>query len=236
MYRIAIVEDQPEESRKLIEHLERYCREHDALLQFRTFSDGLTFLECYEPGYDVILMDIEMPHMNGIDVARRLREIDENVCLIFVTIMAKYAIEGYEVRALDFILKPVEYQDVSLKLQRALDMRDKFARKELTVVTPVGMQRFEIDELYYIEVVNHTLYFHTKKGIYMERSTIKQREEKLVQHGFSRCSNSFLVNLRYVRSVVNDRITVNDRSISIGRTKRKKFLQDLTDFLGDYSI
>lgn len=236
MYKIGIVEDQPEEARRLTAHVQRYAAEENVSLKLRTFPDGASFLDEYLNDYDVVFMDIEMPHMNGMETARKLRQTDRDVCLIFVTVMAKYAIEGYAVQALDFILKPAEYQDIRVKLQRALDIREQFATREMTLVTSNGMRRFPIDELYYVEVINHTLYFHTKHGDFVERSTIRQREEQLAPHGFSRCNNSFLVNLRYVSAVENGRITVDGRSISIGRTKRKQFLEELTAYIGEYSL
>lgn len=236
MYRIAIVEDTPEDSVRLEQHLARYREEHDVIFQTQMFSDGMSFLEEYKANFDVILMDIEMPHMNGLEAARRLREVDENVCLIFTTNMAKYAIEGYEVRALDFIVKPVEYRNFSIKLQRALEIRKRLQTKELRLNTLNGMQRIQLEDLYYIEVIDHTLLYHTAHGTFEERGSIKQKEELLAQHGFARCNNSFLLNLRYVASISNGRVTVKDRSISIGRTKKKEFLQKLTDFMGEYGL
>lgn len=232
MYRIAIVEDSPEHSAQLEKYLVRYRDEHNIVFQTRVFSNGLSFLVDYKADYDVILMDIEMPHMNGLEVARKLREVDEDACLIFVTFMAKYAIEGYEVRAMDFLLKPVEYTNFSIKLRRALEYRDKLQKNEIVLNTSNGMQRVQIDDIYYVEVMNHTLVYHTLKGELTERGVIKDRAELLEKYDFARCNNSFLVNLRYVQSMTTGVIVVQGRTIPIGRTKKKEFLKKLTEFMG----
>lgn len=234
MYRIAIVEDSLEHSAQLEKHLERYHNEHGVLFQTRVFLNGLSFIVDYKPDYDVILMDIEMPHMSGLEVAQKLREVDEDVCLIFVTYMAKYAIEGYAVRALDFLLKPMEYTNFSMKLKRALEYRDKLQKNELILNTSNGMQRIRIDDICYVEVMNHTLVYHTLKGELTERGVIKDREELLEQYDFARCNNSFLVNLRYVQSMTTGTVVVQDHTIPIGRTKKKEFMKKLTEYMGAY--
>lgn len=232
MYRVAIVEDVPSDSAQLQKHLTRYQDEHGVEFETQAFGNGLSFIVDYKPVYDVILMDIELPRMNGIEVARKLRETDEDVSLIFVTGMAKYAIEGYSVRALDFILKPVEYTDFSLKLKKALEHRDRFRKNELILNAANRMHRLRIDDIYYVEVMNHTLVYHTRQGDIAERGVIKDREHLLEQYGFARCNNSFLVNLRYVQSMTAGTIVIQNRSIPIGRTKKKEFLRRLTEFMG----
>lgn len=232
VYRVAIVEDIPDDSAQLQKHLTRYQNEYGVEFGTRVFSNGLSFIADYRPVYDVILMDVEMPHMNGIEAAGKLREVDEDVPLIFVTCMAKYAIEGYSVRALDFILKPVEYTDFSLKLRKALEYRDRFQKNELILNTANGMRRLRTDDVYYVEVMNHTLVYHTRQGDITERGVIKDREELLEQYDFARCNNSFLVNLRYVQSMTTGTVVVQNRSIPIGRTKKKEFLRRLTEFMG----
>lgn len=233
---IAVVEDDPDDKALIMKHLETYRAEHNVEFQVHEFSNGLVFLGDYKANYDILLMDIEMPHLNGMEVARKLRAVDESVCLIFITRMAKYAIEGYEVRALDFILKPVEYKNFSLKLERALDFRMRSAEKELKLDTLDGMHRVRVEDLYYVEVIDHTLYYYTANKIFEARGSITRLEGLLAPHGFARCSNSFLINLRHVDYMANGRVIVNGKSISIGRTWKKEFLQKLTDFVGDYNL
>ena len=233
MYRIAIVEDDPTSADKLKRYLTRFGNESGIELRHRHFKDGLAFISDYAADYDVILMDIEMPNLDGMQTARRLRRMDENVCLIFVTNLAKYALEGYEVRAMDFLVKPVEYQNFSLKLRRALDYRERTRQRELIVTLPGSVRRIPLDELYYIEVMDHTLVYHTASGDLSERSSIKERENQLSQYGFARCNNSFLVNLRYVTSMSATEITLRQTRIPIGRTKKKEFVQRLTEYMGD---
>lgn len=232
MYRVAIVEDEPENAALIKEYLHTYEQKHRLVFETAVFSNGMSFLMDYKADWDIILMDIEMPHMNGMEAAHRLREIDQDVCLIFVTRMAQYAIEGYEVRALDFLLKPVEYGNFSIKLRKAIEIREKMRRQELVLNTAEGARRIEIDDIFYVEVMNHTLIYHTREGELSERGAIKDRARMLEEHDFARCSNSYLVNLRYVRSFNATSVTVRDWTIPVGRTKKKEFMQKLTAYMG----
>ena len=233
MYRIAIVEDNAKSTEKLKRYLKRFSQERDIPLKYSTFVNGMDFISDYKADFDVVLMDIEMPHMDGMEAARRLRTMDEEVCLIFVTNLAHYAIEGYEVKAMDFLVKPVEYDNFSLKLQKALSSRSRIQKKEVVLNSGNGIRRIRLDELYYIEVMDHNLIYHTTGGDFGERGSIKEKEALLKDFGFARASNSFLVNLRYATAFSGGDVTVAGARIPVGRTKKKDFLKRLTEYLGD---
>ena len=186
----------------------------------------------------MIFLDIEMPRLDGISLARQLRSRDENVCLIFTTCSARYAVEGYEVRALDYLLKPVEYSVFAIKLQWALEIRKQRSAKELVISRSGGVQRVRLEDIHYIEIMNHTLYYHTwlEQQVYEERGSIADREKELAAYGFARCSTSFLLNLRYVTSVSGQVVISGGKEFPISRTKRKDFLQKLTDYLGEICL
>ena len=233
MYRIAVVDDLEEERAGLGAFLRRYADERKLQLTVCAFEDGESFLRSYENNFEIVLMDIEMQGIDGMETARRLRERDEKVCLLFVTYMANYAVEGYSVRALDFLVKPVSYENFGMKMDRALTAADRARKKEIIVSAAEGDRRVRLDELYYVEVMNHTLLYHTKDGTLSVRGSIRDCEERLTPYDFARCNKSYLVNMNYVTEIRRSEIRVGGTLQPIGSTRRQAFMKQLTEFMGE---
>ncbi len=232
MIKAAIVEDQAEDFEKLQTYLRDYGNENGISFEIVRFSNGLNFIEEYRPEYDLIFMDIEMPHLNGLDAARRLREIDEDVALIFVTNMLQYAINGYEVDAIDFMVKPVTYFNFSRKLKKALKLIGRNEGKTIVVHSEDRTQVMPVSEIYYIEKDKNYLLIHSAKGEFRERGTISELAEELSEFGFSRCFSSCLVNLKYVTSLEKDRLIVEGDILPISRRQKKEFMMDFAKYFG----
>ena len=160
MIRIAVVEDDDAYAQTLAGYIRRYVAESKEALACERFADGMTFLEEQRGGFDIVLLDIAMPHMNGLEAAKRLRAQDENVCIIFITTLAKYAIRGYEVNALDFLVKPVEYELFRIKLQKALAHCRRSRAETFGIVTAGEMRRVRFADISFVESDKHYLIFH----------------------------------------------------------------------------
>ena len=113
---IAIVEDDKLASDTIKEYILRYGKENSLQFGISQYSDAVGLLDQYSAEYDIIFMDIQMPYMNGMDAAHRLRTLDQKVILIFTTSLAQYAIEGYSVDAMAYLLKPINYYEFAMKL------------------------------------------------------------------------------------------------------------------------
>ena len=109
MIRIALVEDEAEVRAQLQGYVQRHTRQYGTEFAVTEFADGMELLDDYRPVYDVLVLDVEMKHLDGMETARRVRELDKDVIIVFITNMAQYAIGGYAVGALDYVLKPVPY-------------------------------------------------------------------------------------------------------------------------------
>lgn len=212
--------------------LQQYASEHRLPFALSFYPDGAAFFED-ELDFDLVFMDIEMPGMDGMAAARKLRERDEDMCLIFVTKLFQYAIEGYSVRAMDFLVKPVTPEKLAPKLDRALQTIDRRRRARIAVQAGEMTKWLDTAEILYVEVMNHTLYYHMKEESFSAYGTIKESEQKLAPLGFARCSNSFLVNLRYVDAISGSEVLIGGDRLPIGRTKRREFLQRMAEFAGD---
>lgn len=232
MFRLAIVEDDDSAARLLEGYVARYSREYGAEIQAARFGDGLELTQDYRAIWDIILMDIEMPHQDGMAAARLIRAQDPAVVLIFITNMARYAIRGYEVDAMDFVLKPVKYAQFALKLRKALNIAARRERRYLMLNVDGESRRLAADEIAYIEVFNHQLQLHTRERVYTARGSLQDMEAQLAGSPFTRCSHSFLVNLAHVTGIRRGALLVQGQEIPISRAKQKEVLEKLSDYMG----
>ncbi len=233
MYRIAVVDDLAEERERLADYLRRFAAERKLTLTVELFEGGESFLSAYDNNYDIVLLDIEMQGIDGMETARRLRERDEKVCLLFVTYLANFAVQGYSVHALDFLVKPVGYENFGMKLERAVTAAERTRKKEIFIQTAEGSRRVRLDELTYVEVMNHTLLYHTKEGVLSVRGSIRECEERLAPYDFARCNKSYLVNMNHVTEIRRSEIRVGGDLLPIGSARRQDFLRQLTEFMGE---
>lgn len=233
MMRIAVVEDNKECADRLVEYLNRFAEEDDRQFEIVPFRDGMDLIKLYRSNWDIIFMDIEMPLLNGMDAAREIRKSDSVVTIIFVTKMAQYAIHGYEVDAMDFILKPVNYFPFSLKLRKAISHIENRKAEEMVYLPLVGVtKRLPLKDLYYVEMMDHKLLFHTAEGVLSVSGTLKHWEETLHPFHFARCNNGYLVNLEKVTSFRKDEVIVGGDALIVSRPRRKEFFGKLSDYIG----
>ena len=232
MISIAIVEDDKKERLRIKECLDYITAQEDVQLNISEFSNGLEFLGNYKPIYDIVLMDIEMPGMNGMEAAHALRKIDKTVILIFVTNLAQYAVQGYEVEAMDFILKPINKYSFAMKLDRAISRTTKRLDESIQIRTEGETFSVQIASVKYVEVAAHYVVYHTTDGDYTEYNTLKEVEKKINKSFFVRCNRCYLVNLRYITSVKRDSVFVGKDELVISRPQQKTFLAAFADFLG----
>lgn len=232
MHKIAIVEDDDKDAKVLTDFLDCYSKENNIPLDVSRFKNADSFLFDYQKKYDIIFMDIMMPGTNGMESARKLREVDNDTILIFVTTVARMAIHGYEVGALDFVLKPLEYPSFSLKLSRAFSKIKKTNSKVISLKTTDGLQTINEADILYVEVCNHILIYHLlDKDIEMYGS-LKRAQEELSSRDFFKTNNCFLVNMNYVTRIDGYELTLNDKiNLAISHPKRSEFVKAYHSFL-----
>lgn len=231
MLHIAIAEDESSFAQQLEKNLERFGQDNHIELKPVIFSDGASLVEHFTSEWDLLLLDVEMPGMDGISAARCIRERDPEVPIMFITNLAQYAIRGYEVDALDYVLKPVSYYSLAMKLKKALRLIRRKDNRSILLNREGDVVRLPLSHLYYVEVFGHQLHYHTSEGEFTQTGSrsLAALEKELSGCGFARCHSGYLVNLRYVDAVEADAVRVTGRLLPVSRSRRGDFLQALLD-------
>lgn len=236
MVRIAIVEDSTEYSEKLRSYLERFGEERQEKIEITAFSDGEDIVTNYRGNYDIILMDIKMTFMDGMKAAEKIREMDKAVVIIFITNMPQYAMQGYAVEALDYVLKPISYFALSQRLDRALErMEQRKKKKYLTISVKGGMRRVNLDKVRYFEVFDHRLFIHMTDEDIETKGSIREVENEVGTDQFFRCNKCYLINLEYVDSVQNNDIRIGSDVVRVSRARKKEFMDVLNNYINEVS-
>lgn len=231
MKRFAIVEDDPKDASALLDHFAQYQNETGLVYEAVWFADPVEFLEKYTSRFDVVFMDIDMKHMDGMRTSRKLREMDENIILVFVTNLKQYAVDGYEVNATDFIVKPVQYAQFRMKLKRILGVADRDVGVRLQLHTAKGEVVLAAQDIFYIEVFDETLIYHTRTGKIESPGTLSGAEKSLPAFSFFRCNRCYLINLRYVTAVREGTVIVGGDELQISRRRHHDLLAALNEYI-----
>lgn len=231
MIQLAIVEDDALYAKQLQEYLDKYQQQTGQRFAIRFFSDGEDIIEQYRADFDIILMDIQMRFMDGMTAARMIREKDEKVIIIFITNMTSYTIRGYEVDAMDYVLKPISYPVFAQKLGRAIRRLSSSGGYSFLVMVADGVRKVDAAKIYYIESQSHVMTYHTESGAFQGKGSLDELEKRLTPYGFFRSNKCYLVNMHYVDGVEDGCCLIAGDRLLISRRKRTAFLEQLSNIL-----
>lgn len=230
---IAVVDDNLNDRKMILDYLFQFFNESGVDYTTSTFEDGVSFLKDYSFSYDFIIFDIDMPQMSGIDTAKELRKKDSNVTIMFVTNMPQYALEGYSVEAVDYVLKPLSYPDFRLKMKKATRYILRNSVKKVTInTTEDGLITVDSSDIYYVESKLHYIYYHTKKGIYKMRAKLTEVEDILLPYHFARSGGSFLINLTYLEKIDGNEIVIAGETLPLSRRMKASLMSAFTKYIG----
>ena len=197
------------------------------------FSSGEELLSNYPKELDILIMDIQMKIINGMDTARKIREFDQNLEIIFMTSFSEFMQEGYEVKAYRYILKPISERKISRNILHCINEIMKKKNNYLTINVKNYVDRIKIDSIVYIETDRPNILIYTNDNKYTTKMSISKIDKILREHGFFRCHNSYIVNLKLVESMNSNTLKIGEKYIPISKYRVKELKLALTNILGD---
>lgn len=231
MLHIAIVDDEIREQCLLEGHIQRYFEDYPEKPKLSFYQLGEDAVE-NNAQFDIMFLDIAMKYMDGVQAARRIRQGNPRVILVFVTNLHQRALEGYGVDALDFLVKPVPYRSFSVTMDRALERLESFREKRLEIRALDGLQFVDLNSIVYAETEEKRIRIHTLREEILSRESLQSLEDRLAGGSFFRCHKAYLVNLNFVDAVSGDQVMVAGRPLSLSKYKKKQFLEKMTIHMG----
>ncbi len=231
--KIAIIDDNEKARNQMLSFIEEFGKEHECEFLVSAFCDGEELLNCNPHDYDILFLDIDMPGRNGIEIARKLRESNDRVAILFVTALAQYAIDAFSVDALDYLLKPIQYSDFKLKFQKTLKHVGLLRPAEVLLETQGVTMKVAVDDIVYVEVYGHYLFYHltTDDAPIRVRDKIADCCRSLSAYGFLRCHKSYLINPIHIEKLTSASVKMkNGDEVPIGRTYKDATLKALLSY------
>lgn len=236
MWRVMICDDEPEVCASIRAGLDRFSAETGASFQIQECHSGESLLCRMTPDIDLLFLDIKMKELTGMEAAREIRKQNQSVCIVFVTSMVQYAIEGYQVHAYGFLRKPVRYGQFRLQMMDVVHHLNRKRQDSVTLKVGSEVHTLALDRVLYLEVCDHELRVVQADGALLCHVSMGDIERLLEGKGFFRCHKSYLVNLRHVVRVTPAGVELSDHGeIPVSKHRRKAFLEAFASYMGGFS-
>lgn len=235
--KIAICDDDSFFIDQLSKYLKKYGHDMQEALDIYAFKSGRKLLEYMRsaPDTDLIFLDILLDKFhkeNGVAVAKEIRKFNSKVVIVFISSVDTYAIDGYDVNAAGYLLKPVEYTAFEIKMNRWIRAIKDRDNEFFYDVTDKGKILFEYQDIIYIETYERNTMLHTKSGDYISYRKMKIHEQILPEQYFSRCHASYIVNLSYIKGVKGLLIVLKDgMELPVSKMRKKEFLDHFFEYI-----
>ncbi|MGL5314089.1 MAG: LytR/AlgR family response regulator transcription factor [Peptostreptococcaceae bacterium] len=233
MINIGVCDDEERYRLNIINILKNILVLYEGNYNIYEFSSGEELLNNYPKDMDMLIMDIQMKKINGMDTARKIREFNENLEIIFMTSFSEFMQDGYEVRAYRYLLKPITESKLSKNILPCIETIMKKRNNYLTINSKNYLDRIQIDSIIYIQNARPNILIYTQDSTYTTKMSISKIESVLNEYGFFRCHNSYLVNLKRLESINGDSVVVEGNIIPVSKYRMKTLKLAITNMLGD---
>lgn len=216
--RAAVCEDVLEEAEWLSDMIQRWYDDKGIVGEVRIFTDAAAFLfEREDNHFDVLFLDIKMPGENGVLLAKHLRRLGDDMPIIFVTGEREYILEGYEVQALHYLIKPVREEKIFECLERVY--RNAAQQEAYVILTgDMGVVKVLQKDIYFIEVFGHDIKYVTRQGEFLKTGSLKEALCEISEQDFVNCYRGIAVNLRYIWRIEKDKLYMAEEFCSFEKT------------------
>lgn len=211
---IAIVDDEEIQVELLEKYVKIWANKKDIRVITEVFYNGESFQFSWsmDKTYDVLLLDIEMPGINGVELAKKIRKEDNLINIIFITAITDYIGEGYDVEAINYLIKPIDEKKLYECLDKAFEKTPK--EEKITLIEEQGeIHRILQKDILYIESFGHNVEINTIDKKYNIRKNIGIMEKELDENNFVRCHRSYIVGLQHIKRIGKDNIELDNGEI-----------------------
>ena len=218
--KIAVCDDHSSQRAYLSNIVNTWAKKKNYLIELKQYEGSSPFLFDYEEekDYDILLLDIEMPGINGIDIAKRVRQENTTVQIIFVTGYYEYFSDGFDVSALHYLIKPVDEARLCSVLDRAVGNL-QYRQRAVLITDTEGTVKVPLADIFYAEAQNVHVIVYTNQGTYRMRMTLSNFAQQL-DDTFYKVHRSYIVGMKYIRKITrNEIVMTNGALIPISRGK-----------------
>ena len=240
MLHIAICDDEKNFCEIEKKTISEYMVKNNHPCDFSIFQSGMELLEQGDSiaGFNIIFLDVIMDEMDGMETAKQIRKITEDAYLVFVTAVIRHSLEGYKVDAIRYLLKDDrDFEQTMFECLDAIFYKMSKKTEKCKIEFKSGKVVYDADDILYIESRLHKVIVHSMKDgeeAYSMRGRLEDVEELLKEKCFCRIHQSFLVNLKYVKDIVGDKVMLeNGEELNISRSKYKKTKKEWISYQGE---